>query len=71
MQANGNAVITWPSVIGRLYKVQESTNMTTWTDSTGNLFAATTTGSFTDVLPARRHVLSHHRDHSVRRANVE
>ena len=52
MQANGNAVITWPSVIGRLYKVQESTNMTTWTDSTGNVFSSSTTGSFTDVLPA-------------------
>ncbi|MBX7207346.1 MAG: vanadium-dependent haloperoxidase [Verrucomicrobiaceae bacterium] len=52
LQANGDAIVTWPEVIGRLYRVQKSTNMTTWTDASKHLFAATTSGSFTDVAPA-------------------
>lgn len=51
MQANGDALVTWPTVSGRFYKVIESTNMRTWSDASAILLASGTTGSFTDTLP--------------------
>ena len=52
IQANGDALIAFPTTIGHLYKVRESTDMSTWADSSTNLFAAGTSLSFTDLQPA-------------------
>ncbi|MBK8092496.1 MAG: vanadium-dependent haloperoxidase [Verrucomicrobiaceae bacterium] len=52
IQSNGNALITWTQTLGRYYKLQESTNFSTWTDSAERIFATSTSGSFTDIAPA-------------------
>jgi len=48
LQGNGNALITWPTQIAKLYKLQKSTNSTTWTDVGYHKLATTASASITD-----------------------
>jgi hypothetical protein len=50
MQANGMVLLQWPSVAGRIYQVQGSTDLANWTPVSSWIQAAAGTTSFT--LPA-------------------
>ena len=50
--SNGSATITWPQVLGRIYKLQKTTDFNTWTDVGESEFAATTSSTSTDSAPA-------------------
>src|SRR5678815_2647177 len=48
---NGNTVLTWPSVIGKRYRIQTTQNLAgTWTDASG--FMDGTDADITGSLPA-------------------
>lgn len=51
LQGDGSVLITWNRVPGRFYKVQQSTNFTTWTDVNTPTFATTSIGSYTHTSP--------------------
>ncbi len=52
LQANGDALVTWPTVPGRFYKVQKSTNFSTWSDANTKIFATAATLSSAITAPA-------------------
>ena len=49
--SNGSATITWPQVLGRIYKLQKTTNFSTWTDVGESIFATTGSSTATDSAP--------------------
>ncbi len=50
-QPDGKALVTWPAVIGKMNKIQVSTNFSTWTDA-HNSYARSVNGSWlTDTVP--------------------
>jgi endonuclease/exonuclease/phosphatase family metal-dependent hydrolase len=51
---NQNAIVTWPSITNRQYRVDISTNLTTWTTIATNLTATAANTSYTNALGAGR-----------------
>ncbi len=51
IQSNGNAVISWPQTLGRIYRIQRSSNFTNWVNVGKSQFSFGTTGSYTEVTP--------------------
>ncbi len=51
-QANGNALLTWPQTLGRIYRIQRTTDFTTWVNVGKSLFSTGISGTYTDIVPA-------------------
>ncbi|MBL9116235.1 MAG: hypothetical protein JNJ83_14610 [Verrucomicrobiaceae bacterium] len=50
--AAGNAVISFPATLGKLYRIQKSTNLSSWSPTGYGIVANRTTESYTDVGPS-------------------
>jgi len=50
--SNGNSIVSWPALVGRKFRVDTSTNLTTWTVIASNLVALAPTYTFTTNVNA-------------------